>query len=149
MKTNFDPVLAQKAKRDLAEKLLLVGHKYLPQEWTFEYRKSLTGCCWSERKHIAAPRPVTRKSLYIWLHECAHAHLHSDGKRRYRVDKEYEAEQWAHRVMREEGIAVPRTMTKRAKNYVQRQIKRGEARGQKRINSKARKFAGQSDPMKD
>ena len=43
--------------------------------------------------------------------------------------------------MREHGIAVPRKETKEAKRYVARQIRRAIARGAKRIDPEARRFA--------
>jgi len=55
---------------------------------------------------LCAPRPITRRALYVYLHECAHFVLHAghdDGKHPGYVE-EYEAEQWAHKVMREAGI---------------------------------------------
>jgi hypothetical protein len=52
-----------------------------------------------------------------------------------------DAENWPHEKMRENGIAVPRDMTKRAKNYVARKIRQTTARGAKRIDPEARKFA--------
>ena len=59
---------------------------------------------------LCAPRPITRRALYVYLHECAHFVLHAgdnDGKHPCYVE-EYEAEQWAHKVMRVAGIPVPR-----------------------------------------
>ena len=130
----------QQARREAAQRFEAIGMSYLPEGWTFAYRKSLTGCCYGQRKHIEAPRPVTRKSLYIWLHECAHAHLH--GKRnRPRHVEEYEAEQWAHAKMRESGVPVPKDMTKRAKRYVLHKIDQANARGAAAINYDALKFA--------
>jgi hypothetical protein len=44
--------------------------------------------------------------------------------------------------MREHDVAVPQRMTERAKAYVARKIGRARARGAKRIDSAAAKFAG-------
>jgi hypothetical protein len=136
----LDPAAARAAKQKLAERLLAIALGYVPPGWTVAYRKSLSGGCYLKEKRISAPRPVTRKSLYIFLHECAHAHLHVVGRSKRHVE-ELEAEQWAHARMREHGIAVPRTMTKRAKAYVGRKIDQAKARGAKRINREAEKFA--------
>jgi hypothetical protein len=130
----------QTARKAAADRFYEVGMSYLPEGWTSEFRKSLTGMCYPTRKHLSGPRPVTRKSLYIWLHECAHAHLHAD-KRKKRHVEEMEAEQWAHEKMREHGIAVPRAMTVRAKAYVARKIEQAEMRGAKTIDHRARRFA--------
>jgi hypothetical protein len=48
---------------------------------------------------LCAPRPITRRALYVYLHECAHFVLHAgdnDGKHPC-YQEEYEAEQWAHK----------------------------------------------------
>ena len=130
----------QQARRDAADRFFAIGMSYLPPGWTYTFRKALTGQCVIKDKHIDAPRPVTRKALYIWLHECAHAHLHIDRRKKRHVE-EMEAEMWAHAVMREHGIAVPREVTLRAKRYVGRKIDQAIARGAKRIEAKARAFA--------
>lgn len=90
---------------------------------------------------LMAPRPVTRKSLYIFLHECAHFALHADGKRRKVYVLEMEAEKWAHARMREAGIPVPRSMTLRAKSYVRRKMKTSVRRGS-RLDPTALKYIG-------
>lgn len=139
----FDPAAARAAKQALAEKLAAIGAQYVPAGWTVSTRTSLTGRCYHDEKRISAPRPVTRNALYIFLHECAHIHLHDDpaGRRKPHHVKEHEAEQWAHARMREHGIAVPRRQTRRAKEYVAQKIRRAEARGAKRIDRAAAKFA--------
>jgi hypothetical protein len=144
----------QAARKAAAERFFAIGMSYLPDGWTVQYRKSLSGRAWYMRdgkvvKEIAAPKPVTRKSLYIFLHECAHAHLHypiyERSRSQYRkMPKhviEHEAEVWAHEKMREHGIAVPRPMTKRAKQYVARKIRQASNRGAKRIDAAARRFS--------
>ena len=114
--------------------------QYVSEGYTIEYRKSLSGRHWGKRKLIQALRPVTRKALYIFLHECAHAHLHRGHRKKVHL-MEMEAEKWAHEKMREHGIAVPRKMTTRAKAYVGRKIAAAIARGAKRIDPEARRFA--------
>ena len=134
----------QAARRAAAERFQAIAARYVPEGWTVSYRKSLSGCCYTTRKHIDAPRPVTRKSLYIFLNECAHAHLHvkvPGVKAKPSHVKELEAEQWAHEKMREHGVPVPRAMTRRAKDYVAHKIKRAEACGAKTIDKAARRYA--------
>jgi transposase len=133
----------QAARRAAAERYTAIGLSYVPDGYTVEYRKSLSGKHYGQRKLIQAPRPVTRKALYIFLHECAHAqlrHSHNSGKIPRHVE-ELQAEQWAHARMREHGIAVPRAMTKRAKRYVARKIKHALRSGAKRIDPAAKRFA--------
>lgn len=137
----------QELRKAAAERFLAIGMAYVPEGWTYAYRKSLSGRCWYERKHIEGPRPVTRKSLYIWLHECAHAHGISRATKRRPVHViEMQAELWAHERMREHGIAVPKAMTERAKRYVARKIKQAGPRA--KIDPAARAFAGRVKPKR-
>jgi len=132
----------QAARRAAAERFTAIAMSYVPEGYTIEYRKSLSGRHYGARKLIQAPRPVTRKALYIFLHECAHAHLnHSHNGRTPRHVEEMEAEQWAHARMREHGVPVPRAMTERAKQYVARKIRQARRSGAKRIDPAARRFA--------
>jgi hypothetical protein len=121
-----------------------IAMKYVPKGYTIEYRKSLSGRHYGRRMLIQAPRPVTAKSLYIFLHECAHAVLgHGDDKHTPKHVKEYEAETWAHGKMAKHGIPVPAEYTKRAKRYVAWKIMQAERRGAKHIDADARAFAGE------
>lgn len=132
----------QAARRAAAERFEAVAAAHLPPGWrVVRYRKNLSGYCSLKNKVIVAPRPRSRKALYIFLHECAHAHLHRSDSRAPRHVEELEAEQWAHAKMREYGIRVPRAMTRRAKRYVARKIKEAIARGAKHIDPQARRFA--------
>jgi hypothetical protein len=79
MKATFNPQLALAAKRELAERLAKIAMLYVPEGYRIEYRKSLSGRCYMDKKLIQAPKPITCKALYIFLHECGHANLH-DGK---------------------------------------------------------------------
>lgn len=111
-----------------------------------EIRKDLSGRAFCVPGYpnfgkLCTPRPVTRKSLYIFLHECGHFALHADGKRRKVYIKELEAEQWAHARMREAGIPVPRSMTVRAKAYVRRKLRASVRRGSK-LDAAAVRFTG-------
>jgi len=125
-----------------AQRFEAVAMFFVPTGWTVQYRKSLSGVCNHTRKVIAAPRPRTRKALYIFLHECAHAHLHGPKTRKPRHVKEWEAERWTQAKMCEHGIAVPRVMQRRAKTYVGYKIAQAMARGAKSIDPRAKMFAG-------
>jgi hypothetical protein len=89
---------------------------------------------------MVAPRPFTRKALYIFLHECAHFVLHVNTREPKHV-RELEAEKWAHQRMRDAGIAVPRSMTTRAKHHVPHKVLQAMRRGAERIDPAARRFA--------
>jgi hypothetical protein len=134
----------QAAHRAAAERLQAIAMRYVPEGYTVEYRKSLSGRHYGQRKLIQAPRPVTRRSLYIFLHECAHAHLHRGRKPKAHV-REMEAEKWAHEKMREHGVAVPRDMTKRAREYVARKIEQARRSGARRIDRSAARYARAGD----
>lgn len=103
-------------------------------------RKSLSGVAYVRLGKIVAPEGRTRKQLYILAHECGHIAL-KHTPRQLRHVKEMEAEQWAHAALRRHGVAVPRSMTKRAKEYVGRKINMAIRRGAKRIDTAARAFA--------
>ena len=117
----------QQARREAADRFYRVGMAALPEGWTYKHNKSLSGYAMLKTKHLVAPKPVTRKSLYIWLHECGHAQLHGRPAKKPRHVEEMEAEQFAHRVMREHGIPVPRSMTQRAQRYVAKRSSRPSA----------------------
>lgn len=137
------PIDLQAARKAASERFYKVGMAYLPEGYTYKFRKSLTGMCWADR--LEGPKPVTRKSLYIWLHECAHGHLHyKDGakiKGKSRHVEEMEAEQWAHAKMRFHKIPVPKAMTERSIAYVARKIDQAVKRGAKHIDPAAAKYA--------
>jgi hypothetical protein len=67
---------------------------------------------------IAAIRPVTRKYLMVYLHECAHFILGHFKAGFCEVTAEYEAERWAIDTMRREGVKVPRAEILEAKRRV-------------------------------
>jgi hypothetical protein len=121
-----------------------IAKKYLPRGYTVEYRKSLSGRHYGRRNLIKAPKPVTAKALYIFLHECAHAYLHTGSGRKAapRHVQEMQAEIWAHAKMEKHGIPVPPEMTTRAKRYVARKIVQAERRGAKNIDPLAIEYAG-------
>jgi hypothetical protein len=134
----------QAARKRAAERFKAIAANYVPEGYTIEYRKNLSGLHYGQRKHICAPRPVTRKSLYIFLHECAHAHLgHAHNGKTPRHVEEMEAEKWAHQKMRENGVPVPKEMTRQAKAYVGRKIEQAKRRGAKQIDPEANRFARQ------
>jgi hypothetical protein len=98
----------QQARKEAAARFEAIAMKYVPEGYTISYRKSLSGRHSGRKKLLQVPRPVTRKSLYIFLHECAHAHLGHGHNRRMvpRHVKEMEAEKWAHEKMRENAVHV-------------------------------------------
>src|SRR5262245_30339312 len=57
---------------------------------------------------LEAPRPITRRGLYVYLHECAHFALHTDAEQKSSTHlREYEAERFAIGAMKRAGIRIP------------------------------------------
>lgn len=136
----FSPEQLQAARRAAAERFTEIATRHTPPDVLVGYRKSLTGRAWPKSRRIEVPRPVTRRALHIYLHEVAHIVL--DHRRQKPVHvQELEAEQWAFRVMREEGVPVPRKSLRQAKRYVRRKIRRAELAGAKSIDAKARAWS--------
>jgi hypothetical protein len=129
-----------------AERFMAIAMAELPPGWTYSFRKSLSGCCYTHEKRISAPKPVSREALYIWLHECAHAHENHVGQC---LLQEVRAEQWAHATMRKHGIAVSKSIIKAAKRNVGSAIVRALVHGEKHIAPEALAFAGMSKNLAD
>jgi hypothetical protein len=124
---------------------LEIARRYLPRGYEVQFRKSLSGRPNGHRKLIQAPKPVTAAALYIFLHECAHAYLHTgSGKNAApRHVQELEAELWAHAKMEKHGVPVPPKTTAGAKRYVAQKIVQAERRGARHIDPRAIEFAGE------
>jgi hypothetical protein len=143
----------QAARRAAAARLEAIAAKHTPAAAVVAFRKSLTGLAAIRRDgreapwlpRIWAPRPVTRRALAVYLHECAHHWLgHTGGpfgQKNPRHVEEYQAELWAFATMRAEGVPVPRRSTDRAKGYVARKIHQAKVRGAKRIDPAAARYA--------
>lgn len=68
---------------------------------------------------IVHPEIVDRDALYIFLHECGHVH-HKHGKDcdHTLLEQEWEAEQYAMRAMRADGIPIRRSLIRGVKRYL-------------------------------
>lgn len=111
-----------------------------------KHRKSLTGVAFVATRKVEVPWPAnTRQRLYILAHEIGHVALsHTSGMPRY--VKEFEAEQFAHGLLRRAGIAVPVKMTQRAKRYIAQSIARGLRGGLKAVDRDIASWAGVTVP---
>lgn len=72
-----------------------------------------------------------RRALAIFLHECGHFRA---GKGHFKVKlprhvEEYEAERWGHAMMRMEGISIPHSELRAAKDYVAWCVQQDQKRG--------------------
>lgn len=90
---------------------------------------------------LEAPRPTTRRGLYVYLHECAHFRLHIDTEHSSTNHlREFQAERFAIGVMKRSRIRIPPEELFLAKENVRAAIIRDQARG-KKIAARARRFA--------
>lgn len=142
--TNKEEWLARlrKGKKEMAKRCELIAAEMADEAGVLfeEYTNGLYGRAYPEAKIIRAPRPTTRRRLYIWAHECAHVALeHYKGLPVHR--QEYEARRWAIAALRRYGIAVPRKSLLNAKRYVATKIQRALKRGAKRIDPEARAWS--------
>jgi len=122
-----------------------IALKYLPKGYRVKYRKRLSGMHYGSLNLIATPKPMTAKSLYIFLHECAHAYLHigSGQSAAPRHVQEMEAILWAWDKMGKHNVPIPPEIIRRNRRYVARKIVQAERRGAKRIDPQAIEFAGE------
>jgi hypothetical protein len=128
------------ARKAAAERYARVAYNHTPSDVVVTYRKGLSGRAWVKSRKISVPEPTTRRRLQIYLHEVAHVVLNHTNKKPRHLE-ELEAEQWSFRVMRAEGIPVPRKSVQRAKSYVRYKIKQAKRRGAKKIDAAAARFA--------
>lgn len=103
--------------------------------------KGLHGKAWSDERRIFAPRPTTRRRLYIVAHEAGHVH-YQHGRSKMPIHRiEYEAERYAHDALRRHGIAVSKRSTEQAKRYVAWKINQAIKRGAKHIDRDALRWS--------
>jgi len=140
MRQNTDLQMARAAS---AERFLAVARAIKEEAGvvTHRVRKKLTGRAWSASGLIQAPEGKTRQQLYLLAHEAAHVALKHQGSGIPKHRQEYEAEVWAHAILRRHGISVPRCMTRRAKLYVAWSIVKDERVGVEPIDADARRFS--------
>jgi len=136
----------REAKAAWRERYQAIAAKHTPEGVTVVESSGMYGKWFCRERRIKAPKPVGKMSLFIYLHECGHAHLGHCYNRKVcpkpRYLQEYEAEQWAIRVFRQEGLSVPRRVLQRAKEYVAMKVQRADRRGVKRVDPKIRAWAG-------
>lgn len=117
-----------------------IARRLTPQDVRITFVKGLYGRAFVGERRFYAPRPTTRRRLHIYLHEVAHIVLDHRGQKPRHVE-EMEAEQWAFKAMRGEGVSVPLKSIRSAKRYVARKIAQARRRGAKRIDKRAAAFA--------
>jgi hypothetical protein len=105
----------------------------------------------TEAKMIKAPRPTTLHALYVFLHECAHAHLkhrgHPRGSKK-NIKLEMEATQWTFATMAKHNIPVSAKIMQSARDNVFKNILQAERHGAKNIDPRAEAFAlGETIPI--
>lgn len=132
---------ARQGKETMKRTCIAVAQACTPPGTEIHFRKALSGRAWTQPRRMDVPHPFTRRSLQVYLHECAHIWLGHDQKGKPRHVEEMEAEQWSFAVMRAFGVAIPRRSRARAKAYVARKIMQAKRRGAKHIDPQAAKFA--------
>ena len=133
--------VGHQGRQRMRDHCLAVAEKYTPEGVTVEYRMSLSGRAFTREGRMSVPRPVTRRALYIYLHECAHFALHS-GRRKHRYIEEMEAERWTAAMMRREKIPVPQKSVEEGKCYVRRKVMQALKRGLKCPDAGVMKWCG-------
>jgi hypothetical protein len=98
-----------------------IAAKYTKPEWTRMPVEQNAGHANAESGSFAAPEPLTRQDLYVYLHECAHLvcnHVSRDDNHIRTAYCEIEASELAIQWMRAEGVYV----SKRLLKYVERNV---------------------------
>lgn len=131
----------QAGKLAMAERCQKIGRQILDEAGVrrVDYLDRLKGRAYIEPRYVQVPKPTTRRRLYILAHEAGHIELCHGRKAVHR--EEFEAEQYAHRVLRKHGIAVPKKSTTKAKKYVAWKIHQALRRGARTIDREAYKWA--------
>jgi hypothetical protein len=129
-------------RRRMAERCMAVAEAHTPPGIAVRYRGGLSETVRPDR--ISVPRPVTRKSLYIYLRACGQiqlGHFYASGRPRHtRWRRYFEAHQWAVTIMRQDGIEVPEDMVMRARELVGQLMPRGRVWGSRRVHYWAMEF---------
>ena len=114
-------------RKKISEQCYALAMKHLPNGFTYQFRKHLSGRCWRGKKHISAPKPLTRRALHVWLHECHHCtHVYSKFPSYY---AEYQCEMFATRTMEAAGIKVHEKSIESAKSYVRKRVEQNVRSG--------------------
>lgn len=129
----------QKGKEDMAIRCAEIGKRILDEAGvkTVHYEDGgLSGRSIFGERTVWVPKPTTRRRLYILAHEAGHIAMGHNGKLPAHRE-EFEADKYAHRVMRENGVPVPKRSTQAAKKHVAREIRQAVARGATDIDYQA------------
>lgn len=117
-----------------------LARQHKPRGWKIEWREPHNkhgqflddevgwskGVACFDRKMIYCIPIIDRYSLAIFLHECGHVHL-KHGQDDYDIhyaEMEYEAEMYAIKAMRANGIAVPQVYLDKSRAYVEECIRK-------------------------
>jgi len=103
-----------------------VMHAHTPRGWKIKmlpsHTRGASGLCDFNNRTIGIPFVCDDYTLFVALHEFAHAKLHGRGCKKSQHVQEYEAERWAAAAMRKSGFHVTRTMLRAGKEYVAEEI---------------------------
>jgi hypothetical protein len=111
-----------------------------------KWRKSMSGCSWRVYHDdgrvvnwIEAPRPRTRISLAIFLHECGHHAIGFDTYKR-RCEEEYHVWMWTIAQMRTLGIEPDERVLRRVERSMQYALCKAIRRGIKHVPQVLRQY---------
>ena len=125
----------------MTARCLKVAEKFVPNGYRIIHKQRLSGHVFWKNREFHVPRPVTRKALYIYLHEYAHIYLKHNEADLPIHRREYEAETWAIRMMEYEDIPPPFKMIQQGKAYVLNEIIKALAHGEMKICKSSWKYA--------
>jgi hypothetical protein len=119
-----------------------VAAKYTPK---VKVKIIQNGTCYATERTIEVLYPSNRAKLFNYLHESGHIHLMHHRRSQPVYNEEYEADRYARRVFRDEGLKIPPKTDKIQRAYVGEAIYNALRHGAKVINPKAYKYAFNAD----
>jgi hypothetical protein len=109
--------------------------RHRPRGWRVRESKHRfkvnSGLADHNRRTLYVPTLIDESALFLFLHECGHVkHRHFDSDVNQPIHRdEFEAEQYAIHVFKNEGIRLPRELLSRARERVRHWIAHDEKHG--------------------
>jgi hypothetical protein len=119
-----------------------VASKYTPR---VRVKIIKTGHCFANKNLIEVYKPLNRAKLFSYLHEVGHIVLRHHKRSQAVYNEEYEADRYARRVFRDEGLKVPPKTNRIQRAYVGECIYNAIRHGAKVIKPEAYKYAFNAD----
>lgn len=90
------------SRERLANQCAMIATMYRPMGFRLEHRSQMRGILKMAERKLICPRPVTRRSLYVFLYLCGLVETGQDTRA---------AKRWVRETMQRNGIAVPQKGT--------------------------------------